>query len=64
MMKRTPGMIVMALGTLALQRFVPLHLQPAHPATQHAAHGRLSALPADDSGGDDGDDDGGSGDSE
>ena len=62
MMRRTPGLIVMLLGILALHRLSPLLTQPPRPASIRAAHTNL--LPADESGDDDGGDDGDSGESE
>jgi len=61
MMKRTPGLIMMVLGILALHRLAPVS-QPPRSASIQATHGIL--LPADESGDDDGGDDGDSGDSE
>ena len=67
MMKRTPALIVMVLGILALHRLAPVLALPHRSASIQRAHGRLSGIPADESGdddgGNDGDDGGDSGDS-
>ncbi len=63
-MKRTPGLLLIALGILALHRLAPAHMQPAGPSLIQAAHGTIPGMPADESGEDDGGDDGDSGDSE
>ncbi len=64
MMKRTPGLMLMVLGIVALHRFAPIPAQPAGPAMIQALHGLAHGMPADESGDDDGDDDGDSGESE
>jgi hypothetical protein len=63
MMKRKSGLILMALGILALHRLAPIQMQPSGSAAIQSVHNRVSGMPADDSGDDDGDDDGDSGDS-
>jgi hypothetical protein len=63
-MKRTPGLIVSVLGILALHRLAPVLAQPTRSASIQTTHSRLSGIPADESGDDDGEDEGDSGDSE
>jgi len=65
MMKRSPGLMLLALGMVTLHhRFAAIPPQAAGPAVIQAARSLVPGMPADDSGGDDGDDDGDSGDSE
>ena len=64
MMNRTLGVMLMALGIVALHRVAPIPTRPAGPAVIQAAHSFGYGMPADESGGDDGDDDGDSGESE
>jgi hypothetical protein len=66
MMKRTPGLLVMALGILALHGSAPVPAHPRCSASIQMDHSKLFGMPADESGddgGDEGDDDGDSGDS-
>lgn len=66
-MKRTSGLIVLALAVLVLRGAAPAParvVQTPGPATIHANHSKTSIVPAEDSGDDDGGDDGGSGDTE
>ena len=58
-MKRTSGLIVMALAMCFLSRLSPAQaLQTAAPTTIQAVHGKTLIVPAEDAGGDDSGDDG------
>jgi hypothetical protein len=58
-MKRTSGLIVMALAMSFLYKLSPARaLQAAAPTTIQAAHSKTSIVPAEESGGDDSGDDG------
>jgi hypothetical protein len=58
-MKRTSGLIVMALGLLVLRGAAfSRAMQTVGPTTIHASHSKTHVVPAEDSGGDDSGDDG------
>jgi hypothetical protein len=56
-MKRRSGLIVLALGVVALRGVAPTRVL-------HVSHAKAAGVPADDAGDDDGDDDDVSGDTE